>query len=332
MATDQNIIGAVMEPDLDDDDSALGDFDDGSSSGSTASLASSIRNYRIENNRSYHGYKDGSYILPNDEEEKDRLDLQHHMSLLTLDNKLYLSPIDSKIQTAIDIGTGTGIWAIEFAEAHPSAKVIGNDLSPIQPTFVPPNLTFEVDDAEADWTYSHGFDFIHARMLTGSFKNWPRFFQQAFKNANPGGWFELHDMCFPIQCDDASLTPEHAVFNWSKNMQEGMQKAGQPIDIGKSYKRLMIDAGFEDVTEVVYKWPISPWPKAEKEKTLGTWERVNFLEGLPGFTLAIFTRILGFSKEEVEIVMAGVRKDIRNKAIHAYFPIYVVYGKKPIKE
>ncbi len=118
--------------------------------------------------------------MPNDELEKDRLDLQHHMSLLTLDGKLHLSPLDDKVQTVLDVGTGTGIWAMEFADAHPSALVLGNDLSPIQPGFVPPNLTFEVDDAEADWTYERKFDFIHARMLTGSFKNWPRFFEQAF--------------------------------------------------------------------------------------------------------------------------------------------------------
>jgi methylase of polypeptide subunit release factors len=32
----------------------------------------------------------------------------------------------------LDIGTGTGIWAIDFADEHPEAEVIGTDLSPIQ--------------------------------------------------------------------------------------------------------------------------------------------------------------------------------------------------------
>lgn len=34
--------------------------------------------------------------------------------------------------TVIDIGTGTGIWAIDFADEHPESEVIGTDLSPIQ--------------------------------------------------------------------------------------------------------------------------------------------------------------------------------------------------------
>ncbi|KAF9773096.1 hypothetical protein IL306_009139 [Fusarium sp. DS 682] len=59
---------------------------------STSSLTSSILKYRQENGRTYHGYKDGQYVMPNDEQEQDRLDLQHHLFLVTLDDKIYLSP------------------------------------------------------------------------------------------------------------------------------------------------------------------------------------------------------------------------------------------------
>lgn len=48
-------------------------------------------------------------------------------------------------------GTGTGIWAIDMADTYPAAQVIGTDLSPVQPIFVPPNCRFEVDDFELDW-------------------------------------------------------------------------------------------------------------------------------------------------------------------------------------
>ena len=46
---------------------------------------------------------------------------------------------------------------------------------------VPPNLQFEVDDIEENWTYSAKFDFIHGRMLTGSIQNWPRLIEQSYK-------------------------------------------------------------------------------------------------------------------------------------------------------
>lgn len=64
-------------------------------------------------------------------------DLQHNLCLLTFDNKLGLSPpnlSDSKVKRVLDVGTGTGIWAIDFGDEHPDATVIGVDLSPIQPS------------------------------------------------------------------------------------------------------------------------------------------------------------------------------------------------------
>jgi hypothetical protein len=41
-------------------------------------------------------------------------DLQHHLFRLTMDEKLYLSPIKDDVQNVLDIGTGTGVWAIDF--------------------------------------------------------------------------------------------------------------------------------------------------------------------------------------------------------------------------
>src|SRR5580692_8644625 len=100
------------------------------------------------------------HLQNNRQIEQDRLDLQHHLFLLTLDGRLHLAPIENLsggIHNVLDIATGTGIWAIEFAAQYPSASVIGTDLSPIQPAFVPPNCRFEVDDAEDPWLYSHQF-------------------------------------------------------------------------------------------------------------------------------------------------------------------------------
>lgn len=45
--------------------------------------------------------------------EADRLDMVHEMTLAIMDRKLYLAPLKSP-QRVIDLGTGTGIWAIDF--------------------------------------------------------------------------------------------------------------------------------------------------------------------------------------------------------------------------
>ncbi|KAH0847430.1 hypothetical protein FOPE_00714 [Fonsecaea pedrosoi] len=120
---------------VDDVDSALG----GDLSTYTRSLRSSIFQGVQENGRAYHRYKDGSYILPQDDLEQERLDLQHEIFLVAFHRKLFLAPVQRSMQEVLDLGTGTGIWAIGFADQHPESNVLGIDLSPIQPHAVPPN-------------------------------------------------------------------------------------------------------------------------------------------------------------------------------------------------
>ncbi|KAF4420171.1 Secondary metabolism regulator laeA [Colletotrichum fructicola] len=93
---------------------------------STISLRASLRDFLRENGRTYHRYKEGKYHLPNDERENDRTDMVHAMWLLTLNDRLGLAPpcnSDPKVGRVLDVGTGTGIWAIDFAEEHPESEL-----------------------------------------------------------------------------------------------------------------------------------------------------------------------------------------------------------------
>ena len=47
--------------------------------------------------------------------------------LLITNGALYKAPIENP-QRVLDLGTGTGIWAIDFASDHPESEVIGLDL------------------------------------------------------------------------------------------------------------------------------------------------------------------------------------------------------------
>ena len=67
--------------------------------------------------------------------ELDRLDLTHQMLRITMRNKLHFAPFDGKFAKILDVGTGTGIWAIEMADDYPDAEITGTDLSATQPSW-----------------------------------------------------------------------------------------------------------------------------------------------------------------------------------------------------
>ncbi|KAJ9659644.1 hypothetical protein H2201_007235 [Coniosporium apollinis] len=285
----------------------------------SASITSSIQAYRVENGRRYHAFKDGSYFFPNDEKENDRLDMQHALFLKSCKNQLYLAPIRDNVQHVLDLGTGTGIWALDFADTHPSAEVIGTDLSPIQPSWVPPNLKFIIDDCEDEWLFKQKFDFIHARMMCGSLQDWPRFIEQSYENLEPGGWLELQDINMPFRSDDGSLSPDTALWKWSNYLLEAGKKLGRPVNAAEQYKKWMEAAGFVDIHEEVHKWPQNPWAKHPRQKEIGLWTMTDMLEGLHGLSMGPFTRASIMIPEEVEVFLAEVRKDVKNPKIRSYW-------------
>lgn len=55
----------------------------------------------------------GIYPLPNDETEQFREEMKHQLIKRLLDDNDYISPIGSNPQKIIDVGTGTGLWAVD---------------------------------------------------------------------------------------------------------------------------------------------------------------------------------------------------------------------------
>ncbi|KAK1541792.1 hypothetical protein CPAR01_05179 [Colletotrichum paranaense] len=299
---------------------------------STHSLSSSILQHRHENGRTYHKYKAGRYNYPNDEREMDRLDFQHELFLLTLNDRLGLAPPNepgSKVNRVLDLGTGTGIWAIDFADEHPEAVVYGVDLSPTQTTAVPPNIRFEVDDIEETWTYREPFDYIHCRAMTSSISDWRKLLQQTYDHLEPGGWFELQEGHVRPLSDDGTLTREHSLSRWADYIEEACNIMGRPFVNVLSLVEVMREIGYVNVTYSTFKWPLNTWPKDEHYQTLGHFNHENYMEGIEGFTLAPFTRALKWSREAIDMFLVGVRNDLRNRYIHAYIPIQLIHARKP---
>ncbi|KAJ5852200.1 uncharacterized protein N7529_011585 [Penicillium soppii] len=329
---------APIEPDSNSDNESLhlGSLGDASH---TTSLTSNARNYQYENGRRYHSYHEGEYILPNDEREQDRLDLTHQIYSMLLKGELIRAPVRHP-QRVLDIGTGTVqtldrkllvCIPIEDVTAQSNHGLIesGIDLSPIQPSWVPPNCRFEIDDFEQQWSYSQPFDFIHGRELEGSVRDHDRLFEQAFQNLKPNGWFEMATFEPNTYSDDETHLKAANFLEAINKIHESSKLFGKAMTSSPTWKGRMEKAGFANVREDIYKLPQSPWPKDPKLKELGRYNQLNVLEGIPAYTYALFTRMLGWSRAEIEVLTAGLRKELRNTTLHLYTKVRIVYGQKP---
>lgn len=90
-----------------------------------------------------------AYHFPNDSSENERVEEQYEILKMVMDNRLHLPPFSraGPPRKVLDIATGTGSWAIDMGDQYPEAEIIGTDLSPIQPAYVPPNVRFFIEDS-----------------------------------------------------------------------------------------------------------------------------------------------------------------------------------------
>ena len=315
-------VGALAAQD--DDFASEGDSGYGDETAlSTASLQSSIFDYEEEYGRSYHAFRRGKYVMPNDEREQERMDMHYHSLRLALNNRHWIAPIEEP-KNILDVGTGTGIWAMDVADDNPSTQITGIDLSPIQPTAVPPNLQFLIMDADEPWDgYEERFDFIHTRLMNGfSIKSWPFFYQQAFASLEPGGWVENQEFEVVFGCDDNSQLPDSPSVRWATLWNEGIQNFGLT---GRCYPQLMKqqmeDAGFINVSWKFYRMPVGPWPKDKALRQSGLFNLIGLLDGISGLSQKVFTHGLQWTIEEMEVLLMQVRDECKNRKVHSYFPM-----------
>ncbi|CCC05686.1 hypothetical protein SMACR_09804 [Sordaria macrospora] len=272
---------------------------------STASISSSILKYRTIEGRTYHSdsVTDGEYWAPNDDKANEMLDIFHHLANLLFDGELYTAPITDEPKNAIDIGTGTGLWAIDFADKFPECNVISTDISPIQPSW-----------------------------LSGAAKDWPEIYRQAYRYCKPGGWIEHIDTSTVCYSDDGSVNEKHAMAQWSKVWQEAARLTGYPVDLIEKNRMEegMKAAGFTNIVSKDYPIPLSPWPKDPKQKERGLFFHALWAPDLEGYVQHTFGNVMGWTKEEMKIYIQHLRAELRNPDLHGQIIFRSVYAQKPL--
>ncbi|KAK7413919.1 hypothetical protein QQX98_007186 [Neonectria punicea] len=243
-----------------------------------------------------------------------------------MDGEILAAPIGENPQSVLDVGCGTGTWAIEFADQYPSAEVLGVDLSPIQPNLVPPNCKFEVDDINKPWTYpEHNFDFVHLRAMTGCIPDWTEFYKKAFKSLKPELWGIA-------KSDDDSFKPKSPLKTWVEIFEKIGKATGKSFFWGDKDANSMTEAGFAGVVERRVKVPIGMWPKDPQLKHWGAWNRQFLLQALEGFSIRGLTELLDWTYDDAQMYLVDLRKELTSPHLHFYLDMTIIYGQKPKRE
>ncbi|KAH6658901.1 S-adenosyl-L-methionine-dependent methyltransferase [Truncatella angustata] len=267
-------------------------------------------------------------VLPLDKQELERHDWQHEIMCAVHGGRLHLAPI-LRPRKVLDIGTGTGKWAVEFAKVNPNTSVLGIDLNPVTTTELPLNCHLLVADALQEWKFGNMFDFIHVRNL-GDFSPERRYLiEPIFQHLAPGGWVQFQEWVYSFKSGNHSLNGT-TLKEYSDLLVRGTRqlRGGRNRSI-VSFKSRMEIAGFQSITERKYPVPINPWPPKGKSKRLGAMMMQNMLQVVEPLSFATLVGGLGWSPEALDSYVSRVRDDLQNTDIHGYLILLTVYGQKP---
>ncbi|KAK1948769.1 S-adenosyl-L-methionine-dependent methyltransferase, partial [Colletotrichum sublineola] len=300
----------------DESDSGLDDEQD-----STKSMTSSIYCYNNLHDRTYHSDRFGStyWYLELTRTTRSRTDA------------LPRAPNDRPQRNKIlDVGTGTGTWAIEIGETQPQSVVIGIDVSPIQPEYVPPNVHFQIDDLNEPWTFNdNSLDYVHMQFLTGSVKDWKSTMKEAYRCLRPGGILESSEPSFLIESDDGTIDEHSAWKQWPGIFNEYGKQTGQTFSVVQHsiQKEAIEEAGFSNVQDFSCKIPIGSWPEDIKQRQLGQYAQAIMETDALGLMIRPATSI-GWTSEQIEDYNASLQAEMTSNTTHPWCLFKTVWGYK----
>jgi hypothetical protein len=135
------------------------------------------------------------------------------------------------------------------------------------------------------------------------------------------GW-KIREINHHRRSDDDSIPLDSKLTQWELEWTRGIKRLGL---VGGADPNVMagqmIQTGFINVAIREFKLPIGPWPTDKRLKQAGTFALVNLLEGMQGLSVKIFKHLLGWSTEDLEILLMECRTEMKNKSVHGYCPM-----------
>lgn len=223
------------------------------------------------------------------------------------------------------MGTGTGDWAIAVAERFPNAEIVATDITCFQPSDVPPNVFFEIDDAREEWTYTEPFDFIHMRGLSGAFSDWAAVYAEARKHLQANGILEIAD--FGLITLTESI-PDSYLSIYNGACLSAVEKSGITLGLDHMKRTLLEGAGFNIAKTRTLDIPLGTWSPDPRKKVAGKMALISALEGLEATSLRLLTRHLEWKAEEVRDLCSKVQEELMRPGIRPSVPCQFTVARK----
>ncbi|CZR52761.1 uncharacterized protein PAC_02638 [Phialocephala subalpina] len=302
-ATDPNLLQYdAANEEADEGDSA---YTESTRESEASTLASSILKYREEIGRTYHSYGSTQHWVC-----FSRTHTSLNCELNFPGTERRGSKRSTGFENVLDPGTGTGIWAIDVADMVPSAVVKGTDLSPIQPTWIPPNAKFEIDDYNKEWVDTNKFDLVHTREILGTVPDWVQFFKKALKIHGP-------------------LEKDHPFAMWPALFAQVGEKTGMTFDVAPRLKEWMEHAGFVNVEGKILRAAVGKWPKDARHKELGLWNQMRLDLGLRDFTERRMRNVMNWENDEMLVLVGRCRAAVKNSRGGLFLDMQVFFSGVP---
>ncbi|KAJ6483820.1 S-adenosyl-L-methionine-dependent methyltransferase [Mycena vitilis] len=111
------------------------------------------------------------------------------------DGKLSLAPVaDLHPRKILELGCGSGAWAIQAATEFPDAQIFSVDVSPLPDRKIPSNISFKLGDLTRALDFEEiTFDVVHARFVMIHVPDGESVIKRAAALVKPGGLLILED-------------------------------------------------------------------------------------------------------------------------------------------
>jgi hypothetical protein len=114
------------------------------------------------------------------------------------------------------------------------------------------------------------------------------------------------------------MPEDYAVQVFIGHVGKGIENLGSDLNGITKLRGQLEDAGFVNVKEEIIRSPLGPWPKDKTLKSAGMFRKEAILDGLMNIAKRPLEKGLGWSKLEIEVLLAKTRKDLMDNSIHSY--------------